>query len=428
MADTDSMGIPDKTKLREKFEQNYENWAKALAEFQLIITESLSLSGLRPTLKSRVKSFDSWYAKKIRYLKKAYTEKGSELPINDVLAIRVVCPFLGDLAIVERMLSNRFSVVEIERKGAERSYKEFGYESIHMLVEIPENLCGLCGGMESNVIEIQLRTILQEAWAEIEHELVYKAEFDFFDEAMKRKLAALNANLTLSDIIFQEILSYEKRLASELEKRRRTFYKKIEDVEDMPELARPDIEPGSPKMSESEYKGDDGGRLKELDLSGSDMDTLLLSALECHNAADFAGAIAIYTRIIGKNPDDSVKAVVYKHRGMAKFAQSKYEEAIEDFSSCLKLDPDSHKAMYYRGVTKAVLLDLHGALDDFSRVLDMHPYHFFARYRRALCWYRLGDFAAAHFDGEIALRIEPENQLALRLMNRIKNKLAKEDF
>jgi len=75
-------------------------------------------------------------------------------------------------------LSNIFSIEEIERKGAERSFREFGYESIHVLVRVPDEVAQqLCPHLERNVIEIQLRTILQEAWAEVEHELVYKAEF-----------------------------------------------------------------------------------------------------------------------------------------------------------------------------------------------------------------------------------------------------------
>jgi len=71
--------------------------------------------------------------------------------------------------------------------------------------------------------EIQVRTILQDAWAEVEHELIYKSKFLPFDQPLKRKMAALNANLTLSDIIFQEIREYQRQLNQELEKRRRQF-------------------------------------------------------------------------------------------------------------------------------------------------------------------------------------------------------------
>jgi putative GTP pyrophosphokinase len=70
---------------------------------------------------------------------------------------------------------------------------------------LPDDLANGLSFLDPPVCEVQVRTILQDAWAEVEHELVYKAEFTPFDEPMKRKLAALNANLTLSDMLFQEI-------------------------------------------------------------------------------------------------------------------------------------------------------------------------------------------------------------------------------
>ena len=230
--------IPDKAKLSVQFLNAKPHYEETLSRFLEMVKSALLNKGLKPTLKGRVKDFESYYAKKLRLLKMAWTDKTSPLPVNDILAIRIVCPFLGDLAIAEKILAEHFSIEEIERKGAERSFKEFGYESIHVLVRLPNEITPLCPHLERNVIEIQLRTILQEAWAEVEHELVYKAEFTPFDEPMRRKLAALNANLTLSDIIFQEILEFEKRLNAELGHRREAFYRKIEEVADEPEAQK----------------------------------------------------------------------------------------------------------------------------------------------------------------------------------------------
>jgi len=113
---------------------------------------------------------------------------------------------------------------------------------------------------------------------------------------------------------------------------------------------------------------------------------------------------------------------------MAYFAQSRYHEALQDFSACLILDPECYKALYYRGVVKGVLEDFMGATDDFTSALKIHPYHFFSRYRRALCFFKMGDAASAHADCEIALRIEPSNTLAVHLFSRIKEKIAQADF
>jgi putative GTP pyrophosphokinase len=382
----------------------------------------LAKGGLKPTLKGRVKDFESFYSKKLRLLKKAWSEKSGPLPVNDVIAIRVVCPFLGDLAAAERILAKHYEVEEIERKGAERSFREFGYESIHVLVTIPPRFKPRCPQLDRDVIEIQLRTILQEAWAEVEHELVYKAEFTPFDEPMRRKLAALNANLTLSDIIFQEILEFEKRLNAELGQRREAFYRRIEEVS---------MDAGTVGTA----AGDAADAAKKLQtdrdfdgLGALGMDGLLLAALEAHNKAEFDRAIELYSTILGEQPEKEIASVVFKHRGMAFFAQNKYVEALEDFSSCLALEPGCYKALYYRGVVKSIKDDLGGASDDFTSALEIHPYHFYSRYRRAATFFRLGDVAGAHADCELALRIEPKNPLALHLMERIKAAMAKSDF
>ncbi len=429
--------IPDKAKMQAIYAESKPRYEEALARFIATVEPILTAGGLSPTLKGRVKDFSSYYAKKLRLLKQAWTDKTTPLPVNDIVAIRVVCPFLGDLAVAEKLLSERFEVVEVERKGAERSFREFGYESIHLLARIPEELMALCPHIDRNVIEIQLRTILQEAWAEVEHELVYKAEFTPVDEPMRRKLAALNANLTLSDIIFQEILEFEKRLNVELGQRRQAFYRKIEEVADEPddsaggaatEAKAPQAAPLGPAAPAAAQTAPRPSMFEGHGYGGFGMDGMLLAALEAHNKADFVQAVSIYSAIVAEKPGKEIASVVYKHRGMAFFAQSRYHEALQDFTSCLALDPECYKALYYRGVVKGVLDDCLGAVEDFSEALCIHPYHFFSRYRRALCFFKLGDTASALADCEIALRIEPENALALHLFAKIKDTLAREDF
>jgi putative GTP pyrophosphokinase len=446
--------IPDRAALATLYDTHRTGYEITLAAVLSEVAETLRGAGVRPTLKSRVKEFDSYYEKKIRLLRKAWSESSPATPVNDILAIRAVCPFLGDLATAERALCTHFNVVEIERKGAERSFREFGYESIHLLVRIPATYAAECEGLERDVVEIQLRTILQEAWAEVEHELVYKAEFTPFDEPMKRKLAALNANLSLSDIIFQEILDYQKRLTRELARRRSAFYAKIEDVADSPQpsllesrgLGPPDtkfegipVDDAASSANTFRRGGDDPGGTNSSGRAGTrggakaniadmDMDGLLLSALEAHNSEEYAVAVDLYGSILAQNPGREAAAVVHKHRGMAFFAQSRYHEAITDFGACLALDPGCYKAAYYRGVVKSVLGDDPGAVEDFTAALDIHPYHFYSRYRRALSWWRMGDPAQTLADCEAALRIEPKSELASRLREQARGRMNSSDF
>ncbi len=402
--------IPDRGALKCDYEERKPGYGRLLSDLEGRIRCALEKDSLGPIIKGRVKSFDSWYSKRIRLLRSARSSGQEPIPIADIVALRVVCPFLGDLTMAESAICASFKVLEVERKGSERSFREFGYESIHLLVELPADLRQDAKGFDSPAFEVQLRTILQEAWAEVEHELVYKAEFTPFDEPMKRKLAALNANLSLSDIIFQEILDYQRRLTSALERRRSAFYGKIEDAMDKP-LDLDKEGAGTPRdkaVAERRALGLERGRI-------ASMDDLLLSALTAHNGEDYEAASRIYSAILAQKPEKDIAAVVFKHRGMAFFSQSLYQEAIADFSSSLELAPGDHKAAYYRGVVRSVLQDFAGAIGDFDLALSIHPYHFFSLYRRAMAYWHLGDFAQALADSESALKLEPDNASAILL-------------
>jgi putative GTP pyrophosphokinase len=408
----EGQAIPDKGELKSLYEENKGHYGHLLSEMETRLRIALEKDSMNPIVKGRVKSFDSWYGKKIRILRNARASGDAPIPITDIVALRVVCPFLGDLMLAETSICSSFKVIEVDRKGAERSFREFGYESIHLLVELPEDLRNDAKCFDLPAIEVQLRTILQEAWAEVEHELVYKAEFTPFDEPMKRKLAALNANLSLSDIIFQEILDYQRKLNSELERRRSSFYGKIEGAMDKPfESDNPSI----PAIRETSGNTVDRRAPGSRRGGSASMDDLLLSALSAHNREDYQGAARIYSEILVQKPSKDIASVVYKHRGMAYFSQSLYDKAIADFSSSLELTPSDHKAAYYRGVVRSVLEDFTGAIVDFNLAIKIHPYHFFSFYRRAMAYWHLEDYAQAVADTESALKLEPDNSQAVRL-------------
>jgi len=457
--------IPDRSGFQAAYETRRGAYLSILQDLERLLADLFMNEEPRPTIKGRIKSFDSFYKKKIRLLRKARSEGKPPIPINDLVALRIVCPFLGDLARAERTIASHFKVLETERKGSERSFREFGYESIHLLIEIPAELRAARPELDIVACEVQLRTILQEAWAEVEHELVYKAEFTPFDDPMKRKLAALNANLSLSDIIFQEIRDYQRKLSTELTRRRDAFYLKIEENMDgaaRSEKHRERADSDIPRLDiakeqeckpfkkataceQAEMKKDDfglsraknpplnespqkepslvlaesnegigfGGRLGDKDAAS--IDDMLLEALYAHNRKNYKRAIAIYGAILQRKPSRESAAIVYKHRGMAYFAESFYEEAVRDFGEVLELDPECYKAAYFRGVVRSVSEDYGKAVEDFDRSLKINPFQFFTLYRRAQAYWHIGDYPKTLADCESALKINPEDEQALEL-------------
>lgn len=363
-------------------------------------------------ISGRIKNFTSYFSKYLRLLK-----TGEINPkITDLLGIRVICPFIEDLTSAEELIRKQFKILETERKG-HYTFKEFGYESTHILIEIPKEIIAKHGDPGTNIAEIQIRTILQDAWAEVEHELVYKAEFSPFDEPMKRKLAAVNASLSLADIIFQEIRSYQRKYTKELEKRRESFFQKIEESTD--ELL----------FAETEGKKNKSLEISEplinsqKEFNNTSIDDLLVNALSAHNENRFNDAINQYGKILELKPDSLICSIIYKHRGMANFACSQYNEAIEDFSASLKLDEKSYKAAYFRGVVRSVTKCYSAAIDDYTLSLKINPYQPFCLFRRAQAFYHIGDFPQALADCENSLALEPGNNSTIRFKELLLEKL-----
>ncbi|MDR2748237.1 MAG: tetratricopeptide repeat protein [Treponema sp.] len=406
--------LPDLKILREEY-QKYENVRVLVTrDLEVQLEKKFSHLSSRLLVKGRLKDFSSFYKKYIGILKAAAGE-GEPPEITDLIGLRVVCPFLEDMKEAEKIIRDTYAVAEIEHKGAGYSFKEFGYESIHFLVRIPQSILEARGNCGCQLAEIQVRTILQDAWAEVEHELVYKAEFTPFDEPMKRKLAAINASLSLADTVFQEIRGYQRQLNGELGKRRESFYQKIEESTDALLLAEGDtVTSGESPASRDSYHPA---------AAGGTVDDMLLNALYAHNKNHFDEAVTFYSYILEMKIDDTIRSLIHKHRGMAYFAQSLYQDAIDDFSNSLEWDKKSYKAAYYRGVVWAVMRRYVQAVEDFSLSLTINPYQAFCLFRRGQAYYHIGDYPAALADCEASLNLEPDNEGARKFRELIQNKL-----
>ena len=363
-----------------------------------------------------IKNFDSFYKKLLRLHPENCDSE--DLPIlSDTLGIRIICPFLEDLGVVEDQLKEMFHILEIERKGADRTFSEFGYESIHFLIQIPSAIFEKYSPVPKNLIcEIQVRTILQDAWAEVEHELVYKSEFSPFDLPLRRKLASMNASLSLSDIIFQEIRDYQNKLNRELDCRRESFYEKADTI------SRNLISDFATDIASNPFKS---SLNKSSPYVHSTIDDMILSAIHAHNAGELDKAIAIYTQIIEADPkpNNVVLCVIYKHRGMAKFAMNQFEDALEDFISSCECDKSSFRSFYYAGIAYSVLENDEKAIEYFTKSIDINEYQAHAYFRRALTYYHMNDYTKSMSDLRRAISLGLEDEETRGLHNKLLTKL-----
>lgn len=121
---------------------------------------------------SRLKTEES-FRKKLARPDKTYRRLWD---VTDVVGVRVATYFEDSIEEVARLVEERFAVDyrhSVDKLRA-RDHGSFGYRSVHYVCAFPPAL-----GLPSQArFEIQIRTALQHAWAEIEHDLGYKRLVD----------------------------------------------------------------------------------------------------------------------------------------------------------------------------------------------------------------------------------------------------------
>lgn len=122
------------------------------------------------TIQNRLKSPESIREKLIRK-KLPFTQEAIVNNLFDIAGVRVICSFVDDIYLLADCLLQQDDIRLIERKDYIETPKPNGYRSLHLIVEVPIFLQNEKRLMK---VEVQLRTIAMEFWANLEHQLRYK--------------------------------------------------------------------------------------------------------------------------------------------------------------------------------------------------------------------------------------------------------------
>ncbi|WP_343980279.1 DUF6119 family protein [Pseudonocardia aurantiaca] len=125
--------------------------------------------------------------------------------ITDVLGIRVVTYFPDEVDAIGNLIEREFEV-DIDNSIDKRTLLDpdrFGYLSLHYVLQLDAGRSALpeYSGYKGLKFELQIRSILQHAWAEIEHDLSYKPSVSVPSE-IKRRFSRLAGLLELVDAEF----------------------------------------------------------------------------------------------------------------------------------------------------------------------------------------------------------------------------------
>jgi putative GTP pyrophosphokinase len=144
--------------------------------------------------------------------KPRYSEPLKE--ITDLAGVRIITYFRSTLDEIDLLLNEEFDVIERSDKSELLVENEkFGYQSVHYLVRMKMERARFAEYQRYSgiVAEIQVRTVLQHAWAEIEHDIQYKSSKTIPVE-IRRRFMALAGMLEIADREFQAIANADREL------------------------------------------------------------------------------------------------------------------------------------------------------------------------------------------------------------------------
>lgn len=186
----------------------YEDFAWAVRD---ILADTIESQGLKINeIQCRAKEIES-------FGKKAMTtnEQNPEEPkyrdpmsnITDLAGVRVITFFPSTVHDVCQLIQEEFDVIErVDHTATAELEQRLGYLSVHYLVRLGGNRRKLSEyrKFEGLIAEVQVRTVLQHAWAEIEHDIRYKST-STIPQAISRRFMTLAGLLEIADREFEAI-------------------------------------------------------------------------------------------------------------------------------------------------------------------------------------------------------------------------------
>jgi putative GTP pyrophosphokinase len=381
-------------------------WKQHLASLGAQIEELLDGQNLHATVKTRVKSLES-LSEKRGFLTRSTGEVNP--PIKDLLGMRIVVPFHEEVDKAVNLLREHFHTEEIERKSEKLTFREFAYDAVHVELPLDRNL-QLPANCKA-VIEVQVRTILQDAWAEVEHELIYKNHFRFPNsDSIRKKLAAVNASLSLADMIFQEIRDAQKEMARWGQERFQSMLDKA-----AAELVPPTLEVPLPEVPQATLPGIENPSAS----SRAELERNLMAGLKAHNDKDYRAAVDHYTTVLDTNPELTIRSIVFNHRGMAHFMLQQESLALSDFDRSFQCDRSNYRALNYRAMVLRRMGYVEQALECFTQSLEIAPQQAEVYFLRAQTLAEIERKDSARADLKKALELDYNHKEAAALLHKL---------
>lgn len=362
--------------------------------------------------------------------------------IDDLLGVRIITFFKSDLTKVLKIIENEFEILEgPDDKSEKLNSTEFGYRSIHYIVKLNKKRADLseCSEYKDLRAEIQIRTIIENAWAEIDHHWNYKPDIEDkkLDEKFQRRLYGLMAVLELVDREFDSIRdSFQDKFKSDeiklstiselakspdLFKDICKFFFDNKKYEELLQFSKEAVINDNNKIEVWTNMASSLLMLKNYEGYLEIIEKLI--NLDPNNANPYIGkgfafsllgepkkALIWYDKALKLEPNNVLALV---NKGMALDGLGKHEDALGWIDKAIELKPEYAYALGGKGVVLLNLKMYEGAIQFFDKVLDLKPEDAETLVNKGVVLAKTGKLEEAIQFFDKALELEPENRNAL---------------
>jgi predicted RNase H-like nuclease len=162
----------------QQYAAQHADLRRASDEAVALVTDLLDEAGINYlSVTGRAKSVASFAEKATRTEGgvPVYSDPASQ--ISDQIGVRVITYVIGDVKAVAELLGDQVIVKDDRDMGQETASEgRFGYASRHLLIALDPSREDRSEyvGLRGRTAQVQVRTVLQHAWAEFEHDIRYK--------------------------------------------------------------------------------------------------------------------------------------------------------------------------------------------------------------------------------------------------------------
>lgn len=201
--------VNDNIDLLRKAESSFSTLIQSL----LATSPDLSSSTVTSRVKGRkecIKKFSRKYQVQLEKENKEYEIKDY---VTDLIGVRIICPYEKNIQEIGKILIDNMCLIDSTDKSQiiEKTENAFGYKGLHLDLKLDETreVMPEYSIYKDIIFEVQIRTIIQDAWSVLDHKIKYKKSIP---HGLKRRINGLAALFETADREFYSIHEETEKL------------------------------------------------------------------------------------------------------------------------------------------------------------------------------------------------------------------------